>query len=519
MSSSVYVRRPQISPAARLRAICVRWCPATTLIYLESNDLSATLGAVTDSAAFAEISPTKPDLSAVRGVQAAVAVTGFEMSEQQVTDENSVGRIRPHFVAVADTHAWRWQTMRFAEDQLGEFVNKIYGGGVNLDVSDKHDGKFFTWTSDDGRKAFGLVQGSIIYFANDESSIEKCLAVKRGEADGMNKNAKIPPPLPGSIASGYVSPDGILQISNLVGLTMAAGSDEENEVKSFIARVVPPLLQKSVTEVNWTASIADGRIEDRYSIGLAPDVSSVLSETLTSAATRDDSLLAYVAPEAISATVYGLRDPQVAWRSVLLLAQKQSDAVAGKILAEFSGTLFEPYGIRDPEAFLSSVGSTLVTAKFDDEEGDDLVVIASVKDAAKARTSIASDLKPLPNAPIGDVYKTADGETEAVFVDGKLILGDPAAVEKCLEAKRTGIGFLSNNLVADLRSQKGIVVTAGKDGTSAAKIVEMMMGKPDRSVLTGYYVGSTLAKGVLERRTTSDFGLIGAIIVQLAGEE
>jgi hypothetical protein len=492
--------------------------PGDALVYLESNDLSATLGAVTAGKAFAEISPSKPDLSALRGVQAAVAVTGFEMSEQQVTDENSVGRIRPHFVAVADTHAWRWQTMHFAEDQLGEFVNKVYGGGVDLDVSDKHDGRFFTWTANDGRKAFALVQGSIIYFANDESSIEKCLAVKRGEADGMNKNTKIPPPKPDSIASGYVSPDGILQIANLVGLTMAAGSDEENEVKSFIARVVPPLLQRSVTEVNWTSSAANGKIEDTYDIGLAPDVASVLSETLAGAAAPDNSLAAYIAPDALSATMYNLRDPQVAWRSLLLLAQKQSDAVAGKILAEFSGALFEPYGIRDPEMFLSSVAGNIITARFD-EEGDDLVVVASVKDAAKARSSIDPKLTPMPNAAVGEVYKTTDGDTEVVFIDGKLILGDPAAVEKCLDAKRSGIGFVNNELVADMPSRKGIVVTAGKDGTSAAKVVEMMAGKPDRAAATGYYVETNLSRGVLERRTTSDLGLIGAIIVQLAGEE
>src|SRR4051794_8817493 len=60
--------------------------PADSLIYLETNDIAATLQPLIDSNAFVEAAKAKPDLSALKGVQLAIVVTGFEASEEQVND-------------------------------------------------------------------------------------------------------------------------------------------------------------------------------------------------------------------------------------------------------------------------------------------------------------------------------------------------------------------------------------------------------------------------------------------------
>src|SRR5580765_5235800 len=120
--------------------------PAETLVYLETNDLAAALQPIVDSKPFNEVAKSKPDLSALKGVQLAVAVTGFETSEEKLTDENSVGRIQPHFVAVADTHAWHYQAVGFAEQKLGALVAKIYDSEPTLDKPEKNGGRYLTWT-------------------------------------------------------------------------------------------------------------------------------------------------------------------------------------------------------------------------------------------------------------------------------------------------------------------------------------------------------------------------------------
>src|SRR6059058_6698472 len=62
--------------------------PADALVYLETNDLGAALQPIVDSKGFGDAAKSKPDLSALKGVQLAIAVTGFETSEEQVNEES-----------------------------------------------------------------------------------------------------------------------------------------------------------------------------------------------------------------------------------------------------------------------------------------------------------------------------------------------------------------------------------------------------------------------------------------------
>ena len=321
--------------------------PGDALVYLESNDLGKTLNALTENDAFQQLAKNKPDLSALGGIKLAVAVTGFETSEQKVTDENSILNFQPRFVAVAETNTWNWQALSFAENKLGEFINEVYGGGIELETSDKMDGKYFVWTAQDGRKAYALVQGSVIFFGNDESAIDKCVAVKRGEADSIAKNPKITGG--DRLAFGYISTDGIAQIANLAGIQLAMGASEEGEVKSFIARILPEIIRNSVKEISWTATGTQSGIEDRYNIELNPAVTKIAHETLTGKNVRQNDFAEYIPLEFASATRYNLSDPRIAWRSVVLTAQSQTDALSGNLIAAFSSSLFEPYGVEDPD--------------------------------------------------------------------------------------------------------------------------------------------------------------------------
>jgi hypothetical protein len=101
-----------------------KFAPAETLIYLETNDLGKTLKSLTDGKAFQELAKKQTDFSALENIQVAVAVTGFETSEKQITDEQSILNFKPHFVAVADTHAWEWQARRLVEEKIGAFVRE-----------------------------------------------------------------------------------------------------------------------------------------------------------------------------------------------------------------------------------------------------------------------------------------------------------------------------------------------------------------------------------------------------------
>ncbi|HVQ55854.1 MAG TPA: hypothetical protein VMS29_03780, partial [Pyrinomonadaceae bacterium] len=127
--------------------------PSDSLVYIESDDLGAVMSAITERPAFREAAKEFPDLSVLNGVKLAVTVTGFETKEHPVTDENSVLNFTPRFVAILETNAWNYQALKFTEEKLGSFIDDVYGGEVLLETSDKHDGKYFVWTANDGRKA------------------------------------------------------------------------------------------------------------------------------------------------------------------------------------------------------------------------------------------------------------------------------------------------------------------------------------------------------------------------------
>ena len=491
--------------------------PGDALVYLESGDLGETLSTIINNPKFEAAAKSKPDLSALKGIRFSAAVTGFETSEQAVTEENAVLNFQPRFVAVAETNAWGWQTTSFIENQLGEFVNNAYGGEVVLDVGPRADGKFYVWTSPDGRKAYALQQGSLVFFGNDETAIDRCQAVKRGEVESVAANPRISEGE--RLAFGYISTEGIAQIANIAGISLAMGVSEEEEVKSFVARVLPEILRNSVKEVMWTAAKTERGIEDKIVVTLDEESSRVFNETIVPTQADAHGLADFVPKSALSSTRYVLRDPQVAWRSVVLTTRKKTDETSGSLIAAFSGSLFEPYAVEDPELFLSAVGSVLVTVKLT-PESEDVAVIASIKDAAKIRAGIAKEISfsRAPEKQFGaDMWKSEDGELAAAFIDNLIIAGEAEIVVKCLEAKQSGGNA---ELRQQFASSDAVAITVVNETDGFGKLVDVLSErKAENAPLASQYTTETrFNKNGIERRTISDFGLIGSIIEQLSPE-
>ena len=490
--------------------------PGDALVYVETDDLGKTLAAITESEAFAKFSKKKPDLSAVNGIKMSIAVTGFEREDQDLTEEHAVIKFQPHFVAVAETNAWSWQAERFTEHKLGEFINEIFGGETELEVAKRPDGKYYVWKSQDGRKVFGLLQGSLLYFANDESSIEKCLAVKRGEADSIAKNPKIT--TGDRLAFGYISTDGVAQLANIAGLSAGVAASEEGEVRNFVESVLPQVVRGSVSEIVWTAVKTDKGISDKFDFAFVSDVARVANETLRSSGTQNSSLDGFVPADFVSVTRYSVKDPRLAWRSVVLTAQSKIDAVNGALLAGFSDSIFEPYAIENSEQFLGSVADRIITVKLD-PDGEDAAVIAEAKDIAGVKKGVTKEInfsKPVEKVGEADVWKSDDGTSSAAFVGNIVLLGDTDTVIKCLNAKQTGSAMDASTVPPS----DAVSFTIANEIDPTARLIEVLGERHDETTpLTerSYTSTSVNAQG-LHRATTSDFGTIGAIIEQFVRE-
>ncbi len=489
--------------------------PAETLVYLETNDLAGALQSIVDAKPFREVAKSKPDFSALNGVQLAVAVTGFETSEETLTDEHSVGRVQPHFVAVADTHAWNYQAVKFAELKLGSFVTEIYDSEPTLEKTNKNNGKYFIWTAKDGRKAYALVIDALIYFGNDESAIDKCLAVKRGEADSIAKAGKVKPAGPATLASGYVSTDGVAQIANIAGLKFATEAGEDSEIRSAIAGILPQLIRNSVTDISWISAKTEQGIEDKYQVTMPPDITKVLGETMAPSDSSNDADL-FLPTSLDSVTIYNLKNSQVALRSLLLTVSKVTNPLVGKVFAEVVSLTFEGYGIRDPEVFLGSLGSSVAVARF--ATRDRSAIIATVNDQKATESALSESIKPLftPTADSRVRSWHVDGQGfTAVIENNRIFIGDESVASECGVAVRDKRPTFSVN---QIRAKGASIVSIGKDTTTTLSLIEMLAreGHGDTQAVSTYLTETRFSKTGMERKTTSDFGLIGSIIAQLS---
>ena len=506
-------RRPQKTDMRSL-------VPSDAIIYLETNDLAETLQTLTESRAFQEIAADQPDFSALENMQLAVGVTGFETSEKKITEENSVLNFKPQFVAVAETHAWSWQTLSFAENQLNDFVMKNYGDAAKLERLDEADGKLFTWTASDGRKTFAYVENSLIYFGNNWSAIERCLAVKRGEAESLAKNESLTRVYSeNNLAFGYISSTGIAQIANVAGVSLAVNTTEESEARSFIARIVPQILQNTTKEIVWTANKTERGIEDNFSVSLTTETSSVVKETLATSFVSQTNSAEFLPSDFFSATHYNLKNPLIAWRSLLLLTAKNTDALSGKLLIQFSDALLEPYGVSNAETFLSSIDPEILTARFD-EDGDRSVSIVSVKDLEKLKSSITKEINfnaPFEKRENAEMWFSENRQLTALFIENKLLLGDGESVLKCLQAKRSGKNFTKSPKFQRFVENQAVAVTFGRDADSATKIVEVIGKKrgENKKLATFYSTETRFTEKGFKRKNVSDFGLIGTILQQI----
>lgn len=498
--------------------------PAETLVYLESRDLAKTLSALTENKSWQQLAKSKPDFSHLANTQFAVAVTGFETSEKQLTDEQAVLNFKPRFVAVADTHRWESTNLSLVENQIGKFARDAYGDDAKFEKPEKPGAKWFVWTAADNRKLFAAVNQSLIYLGNDESAIEKCLAVKRGEAENLTKNESLARALErandeNQIAFGYISPESVPQIANLASIFAALRMSEDEDARSFTAQVMPQILQKSVREIVWAARRNERGIEDKYLFKTGAEVSSVFKETLQPASAREFQKADFLPLSVFSVTRYNLQNPQIAWRSVLLATANQTDATSAKIILQFSGALFEPYAVSDAEAFLSAVGAEIITAKFD-EEGEKSVVIVDVKDAEKLKKSLTGEInfkKQPEKRANADVFQSEDKLLAAAFTENKLILGETESVLSCLKTRESGQSFKQTEAFQKISTSPAIAISVTKETETAGKIVEILGNpKDENKTITSFYTTETrFDAGGFERKTVSDFGLIGMILESL----
>ena len=165
------------------------------------------------------------------------------------------------------------------------------------------------------------------------------------------------------------------------------------------------------------------------------------------------------------------------------------------------------------------MGRNIITAKLD-PEGEEPVIIVTRGNDQQILKTLTSDLKP-PNPVVEDginLWSTPDGDLQLVFSGNGAGIGSKKNLEACLFWSPHWYEDTQSELLKKLTSTKAPIATVGRDNTSAAQIADMLSEKKsdDAKTESTYFTETRFTKTGIERRTVSDFGLIGSIIAQLA---
>jgi hypothetical protein len=198
---------------------------------------------------------------------------------------------------------------------------------------------------------------------------------------------------------------------------------------------------------------------------------------------------------------------------LLLTAQKQTDPLSGRMLAEFSNVLLEPYGIADAELFLESATSKVITVRLDPEE-EKLVVIAGVGDSDLIDFSLP------PSKMRGEeMWQSKDATLAFARQMGFVLIGDPGNVKIITDAaySRGSESYLDK---FKWSSSPGPIKTVSNETTIAAVVADVLSERRSdtANAVSSYFTETRFTKSGMERKTTSDFGLIGSIIAELSSE-
>lgn len=536
------------------------YVPADSLFYLEADSLPEIVQGMSQTDAWKALAPPagiSSYISEVGWLSRLPALTGIGSAETVVlaraqvaiavlsleaADAGETLKIKPRYGVVAETHTSEWRTRSAVEKRIGAFARRAYRSPA-VERKKIDDIEFVTWKAPEGeRQIVAAVTGSIAVIGTDENSVRTILAVKRGERPSLLGNPALEEmrnrvDARNARAFGYVSPQGAAQLLEL-GVAAYAGQISNNpQIQGAIASRLPQLANKLLGGAGWSARFVNGAVEDRYFLGLQNGVAARLKEPLTPATGSTGIKASRLLPqETYRLTRYNYRNPSEAWRGFNAAISSQLDALGAVSVSILLKAALQPYGIEEPDAFLSAIGTEIITVGLD-EGASGTVTIVEVKDEKALRDFVGKRLGPKPKAEsVGDaelLISTDEERGAASFVDGHLITGSEENVRRCLEARAGGRTLDASLPFQDsLRRASGSpgVVTLTDDDASARSLITAIASEPaartrpfneeetERALARLPYTASetNLVEGGFERRTISAFGQFGSLISQFS---
>jgi hypothetical protein len=428
------------------------YAPADSLLYLESNNPTDVVAALTSTDAWRlveglsdthRIADTNnwsekfvrwTGIGPIKSViftraQVAVVVTDLGVAQ----DAESL-TIKPEGALLIETHTSSRRIKDPVEQALKKFAEATYDQPVfrrtTVDGSE-----FLEWVArGNSRQVVATIAGTLVIVGNTERAVQKTLDVTLRRQPSLKDDAdllrlRLELKADRALAFGYVPEKKSARLLS-VAVPMILGRAPGN---TEFERLIDSGSAKIVGSLGWSCRPFMSGIEDRYRINLQPAVLVKLKELFSCQQSEPTSQP--VLPNAYSSvTYYRFQNPATAWQGLKTGVSSQVDTLSAILFSSILKSALLPYGINEPDKFLSLVENPVYTARFESETPSSILV-GKLRDkkAMKELLMTGMGFRLIDTTTEAEVFQNSENEFAARLVDRFVVIGSQAEVDRYFE--------------------------------------------------------------------------------------
>jgi hypothetical protein len=501
------LRRPQ-------RINMERYVPATSLAFIEVDNLPDLVDGLTDTKAWREVAPVLglssqlrqlgftsdligrtgigPDEAVVAArAQYALALTGVD-AETGATDDGPFINFKPRFALVVETHAPPETAARLVRERASIIAERIYGSSVIKDFEDYQGRELLIFHGPQPeRQLVATVSESLIVIANHAGPVKSCLDAISGRAASLADDdtlRQLRPEIDNSAAVfAFLTEAGLAKLIELGPALIASRFPAEPETIGSIAGLFEHISKQAASGLLYSSEFASGGVVEKYLTALKPLVAEGLAEPLKPAPGASFPSLQLVPSDAKDFTTLNVEKAGELPERALKHLSPRLDTVAALALREFIITFREQYGLEPTDHLGNAVGDEITLTSFDD--GSSMAMIVSVKDGPALIPVITRYLERDGGRISRESFKgvevlissNEDGRA-AAFVEGYLLLGTRDQITKMIDAKANETGIANDARLKDAiaRRPSGASIISYRPETSDAGELLLAISKLTR---------------------------------------
>jgi hypothetical protein len=447
-----------------------RYVAASSLAYLEINNLADVADGLTGTRAWRELGPALGLSSQLRQIglmadlvgrtglgpeeavlagraQLAVALTDVEAQTGQ-TDEGPYLHFKPQLALIIETHARPATAARLVNDRAIIVAQRIYGMTVAQEEGEHQGTRLLIFRgANPDRPLVAAASGSVIVLTNHLEAMKTTLDTIAGRAPALAEDATLarlkPDIAAGAAVTAFVTETGINKLIALLPPLAASRYAAEPETVASFTSLLEHMASQAVAGLLYSAEFKDGGVVDRYLTALKPGIGEALAEALKPAQGAGFKSPQLIPRSAEEVTLLNIeRAGELPERALKQLAP-HVDIVAGLALREFVINLRKQYGIEGGESVGDAIGHEIALINLGD--GGSQAMILSVKDKDRLAPFITrylsrGDAKITTDSVGGTELRVSSNEDgrAAAFIGSYLVLATRPQITQLMEAQDAG---------------------------------------------------------------------------------